>query len=73
MDASIMIVAIVGMTLGYKLLSEFITGRREISRNKYKHREAVAIEEPGELTLRAESLVRRLATLEEIIAAERRS
>ena len=72
-------VVITGFVLTYKLLSEFISARGEVKKVKYRQRERthyhedVPMEDPGELSARAEDLLRRLTTLEEIIASERRS
>jgi len=71
------IVAIVAIVFGYKLLSELFAGRKEVKIQRYRNHgapEQVVVQEtPSELQARADDLRRRLATLEEIIASERRA
>ena len=76
-------IAITGMVLGYKLLSQLIAAfsRRPVEgvgrRRRHRRREPVAPvpvpvpnESPDELLARAEAMQRRIQTLEEIIASE---
>lgn len=72
------VIAIIAIVLGYKLISEFFAGRKEIKLAKFRAMGSTASHEPyqenpSELGARAADLKRRLATLEEIIASERRS
>ena len=72
------IIAIIAMSLGYKLLSEVLSGIKEVKLQRYRSRAATVptpepVESPSELQARANDLKRRLATLEEIIASEGRS
>jgi len=77
-------IAITGMVLGYKLLSQLIAAfsRKGVEGNgrRGRHRRRGPVppvpvpepdESPDELLARAEAMQRRIQTLEEIIASER--
>lgn len=68
------VITLVGMVLGYKLISQIFLGRREVKLKRYAAmapHQAVMDAPPGVLQARADELRRRVETLEEIIASER--
>ncbi len=74
MDFPEFVITLVGMILGYKLISQIFFGRKEIKLKRYPAmapQQAVVDAPPGVLQGRADELRRRLETLEEIIASER--
>lgn len=79
MDFFEALVVLVPICLGYKLLSELISARKEVRtaryRNQAKHSPTPTDlhEDPADLSARSLELQRRLATLEEIIMSERRA
>lgn len=65
-------VAIVAITLFYKLISQLFSTCKEIKLKRYGAAPQVVVEEnPSALQARADDLKRRLMTLEEIVASER--
>jgi len=76
MHGEVVLIVLVAIICGYKLLSQIVTaivrekpadrGTRRVPNNQQ-----IVREDPAELRARAEQLQKRIATLEEIIAAER--
>ncbi len=69
------VITLVGMVMGYKLISQIFLGRRDVKLKRFAamaaHPQPVMDAPPGVLQARADELKRRLETLEEIIASER--
>jgi len=74
MEGPVFVITLVAMCMGYSLLRHFIAPRGE-KRSKKSRRncqpDLMSYEEQIELQTRAENLMKRVNTLEEIVAAER--
>lgn len=77
MDEAILIIVVIAMIVFYKLMSQIITVYKEKHQGPnpktMRRAEPMSLDEAESLRMRAQELQRRLHTLEEIIAAEKRS